>query len=93
MPNSNYDRMKRLITYMDELGHITPKEAETICDKSPAPVRGYLEVLVDTGYVETQGSTNNSVYVVSEKPRKLENINDENHQSSSSNHSIHHPIR
>lgn len=64
LTKNNYDRVKRLIAYLEEFGEITPKEAEGVCDKSSATVRRYLKMLTETGYIESQGSTNNSIYKV-----------------------------
>jgi len=60
----NYVKVEKLIVYLEETGEVTPKEAEKICEKSSATVRRYLKILVETGYVEAQGSTNNSNYKV-----------------------------
>lgn len=47
---------------MEENGQITPKEVENIMKKSAATVRRYLKMLVETGYVDVSGDTNNVVY-------------------------------
>lgn len=47
---------------MEENGQITLKEAENITKKSAATVRRYLKMLVETGYVDVSGDTNNVVY-------------------------------
>ena len=51
--------------FSEEKGEITPKEAEAVSGKSAATVRRYLKILVGTGYVESEGNTNNSVYKIS----------------------------
>lgn len=62
LSKKDYDKVEKLIEYIEKEGEITPKEAENICDKSSATVRRYLKMLVETGYIEAQGSTNNLVY-------------------------------
>lgn len=62
LSKKDYDKVEKLIEYIEKEGEITPKEAENICDKSSATVRRYLKMLGETGYIEAQGSTNNSVY-------------------------------
>ena len=52
---------------MDEHKEITPQKAETIIKKSKSTVYRYLTILVQTGYVEVNGNTNNAVYKVSDK--------------------------
>ena len=50
---------------MEQHGEITPKEAETVTGKSAATVRRYFKMLIDTGYIMTEGNTNNIVYRIS----------------------------
>lgn len=50
--------------HIEKNGQITPREAENISKKTSATVRRYLKMLVETGYVEAQGKTNNSVYKI-----------------------------
>lgn len=40
-----------------------PKDAERVTGKSAATIRRYLGILVDSGAIEPEGSTNNIVYV------------------------------
>ncbi len=54
--------MSEIISFMEENGQITLKEAENITKKSAATVRRYLKMLVETGYVDVSGDTNNVVY-------------------------------
>ena len=61
----DFDKTEKIINFLDEKEKITPKEAEKICGKSAATVRRYLKMLVETGYVEEEGSTNNSIYKIS----------------------------
>ena len=62
MKQSNFDKVKNIILLIEEKGKITPKEAEEVCGKSTATVRRYLKMLVQTGYIEAEGSTNNTIY-------------------------------
>ena len=62
---SDFYKLEKIIKSIEEKGEITPKEAEEVSGKSAATVRRYLKILVGTGYVEAEGSTNNSVYKIS----------------------------
>ena len=62
---SDFYKLEKIIKIIEEKGEITPKEAEEVSGKSAATVRRYLKILVGTGYVEAEGSTNNSVYKIS----------------------------
>ena len=62
LKQSDFDKVKKIILYIEENGKITPKEAEETCGKSSATVRRYLKMLAQTGYIEAEGSTNNTVY-------------------------------
>lgn len=59
---SDYAKTEKIIAFIEEKGHITPKEAQRIVGKSAATVRRYLKLLVETGHVEAIGKTNNIVY-------------------------------
>ena len=62
---SDFSKLEKIIKFIEEKGEITPKEAEAVSGKSAATVRRYLQILVGTGYVESEGNTNNSVYKIS----------------------------
>lgn len=62
---SDFYKLEKIIKIIKEKGEIMPKEAEEVSGKSAATVRRYLKMLVGTGYVEAEGSTNNSVYKIS----------------------------
>ena len=64
LKQSDFDKVKNIILFMEEKGKITPKEAEKICEKSTATVCRYLKLLAQTGYIEAEGSTNNTVYKI-----------------------------
>ncbi|MFI3211816.1 MAG: putative DNA binding domain-containing protein [Eubacteriales bacterium] len=57
-----YEKVKIIIGILQGKGNITPKEAELVCEKSPATTRRYMKMLVETGYVTQEGSTNNILY-------------------------------
>ena len=59
---ADYHKLEKIIQYIEKNGKITPKEAESVSGRSTATVRRYLKMLVGTGYVEAEGSTNNSIY-------------------------------
>ena len=61
---SDFSKLEKIIKFIEEKGEITPKEAEAVSGKSSATVRRYLKILVGTGYVESEGNTNNSVYKI-----------------------------
>lgn len=60
LKKSDFGKVERIIEFIEEKGEITSKEAERISGKSAATVRRYLKMLVETGYVEAEGNTNNS---------------------------------
>lgn len=64
LKKKDFEKVKKILAYIEEKGVIMPKEAENICGKSSATVRRYLKMLVETGYIEAEGSTNNSTYKI-----------------------------
>ena len=67
LKKKDFDKVKTIIAYIEENREITPKEAEDICHKSPATVRRYLKMLVETGWIEAKGNTSNLTYKVCSK--------------------------
>lgn len=63
----NYAKVLPIVKYLDENKEITPQIAESVIKKSKSTTYRYLSMLVETGYVEVNGSTNNAVYKLSEK--------------------------
>lgn len=61
---NNFNKVIRIIEYLQDKGSITPKEAERLCGKSVATRRRYMKMLVETGYLEQEDNTNNIVYKV-----------------------------
>ena len=60
-------KVQPIVKMLEEKGCITPKEAESVCGKSPATVRRYLNLLAGTGFVALEGNTNNTVYKIIKK--------------------------
>lgn len=58
----DYEKVKDILELFQIKGSITPKEAEQKCGKSSATTRRYMKLLVETGYVVQEGSTNNIIY-------------------------------
>lgn len=67
LSKKNYEKILSIAVYLDEHREITPQRAEMIVKKSKSTVYRYLTMLVETGYVEVNGNTNNSVYKVVDK--------------------------
>lgn len=51
-----------IINLLEKHENITPSMAIEVCGKSVATVRRYLRILLDTGYVVSEGSTNKVIY-------------------------------
>lgn len=51
-----------MIEIIDIKGSITPTYAREIYGKSETTIWRYLKILTETGYVVSEGSTNNKVY-------------------------------
>jgi len=66
LSKANYDKVEPIIMYIDKNGQITPREAENICKKSSATVRRYLKLLVETGCIQAEGKTNNTIYKIAD---------------------------
>lgn len=64
LSKKNYEKVLPIIEYIQRKERITPKEAEGIIGKSSATARRYMKILLDTGVIETEGSTNNLVYIL-----------------------------
>lgn len=64
LSKKNYEKILPIAIYLDEHKEITPQKAQTIVKKSKSTVYRYLSMLVETGFVEVDGNTNNTVYKV-----------------------------
>ncbi len=64
LPKKDYDKLVKIIEYIESVGTITPKEVADITGKSTATVRRYMKILTDTGYISACGNTNNVTYVL-----------------------------
>lgn len=64
LTQKDYNKVSTIVSFMEEHGEITPKEAETITGKSAATVRRYFKVPTDKRYIVAEGNTNNIVYSI-----------------------------
>ena len=62
LKEADYRKIVAIAEVIDKCGSITPAEAKEICGKSETTTWRYLNILTDTGYVVSEGSTNNTVY-------------------------------
>lgn len=62
LKEDDYKKVVAIAEVIDMLGSITPAEARKICGKSETTTWRYLNMLTDTGYVVSEGSTNKAVY-------------------------------
>lgn len=62
LKEADFKRLLLLIEYLDEYDSITPAKAKEICGKSDSTTWRYLNMLTATGYVVSEGRTNDSVY-------------------------------
>ncbi len=62
LKEADYRKTISIVEAIDNQGSITPAEAKRICGKSEATTWRYLRILIDTGYVVSEGSTNSTVY-------------------------------
>lgn len=62
LKEADYKKIVSIAEAIDNQGSVTPTEAKKICGKSETTTWRYLNMLTDTGYVVSEGSTNNSVY-------------------------------
>lgn len=67
LTKKNYDKVRPIVKYLEANKEITPQAAESIIKKSKSTTYRYLSMLVETGYVEVSGNTNNAVYKLSKK--------------------------
>ena len=65
LTKKNYEKVLPLLKYLEKNGKITPQVAEMVIKKSKSTTYRYLTMLVETGYVEVSGNTNNAVYQLS----------------------------
>ena len=65
LAQKDYNKVSAIVSFMEEHGEITPKEAEAVTGKSAATVRRYFKMLTGTRYIVAEGSTNNIVYRIS----------------------------
>lgn len=62
LSKKDFEKMFPIINLLEIHENITPSMAIEVCGKSVATVRRYLKILMDTGYVVSEGSTNKVIY-------------------------------
>lgn len=62
LKEADYKKVVSIVEVIDAQGNITPAEAKRICGKSETTTWRYLNMLTDTGYVVSEGNTNNVLY-------------------------------
>lgn len=65
LSKKEFVKVQDIIKYIEENGEITPEIARQISGKSVAATRRYMKLLMNTGYIKSQESTNNLFYIVS----------------------------
>ena len=73
LAQKDYNKVSTIVSFMEEHGEITPKEAETITGKSAAAVRRYFKMLANTRYIVAEGNTNNTEFKERKNGTKREN--------------------
>ncbi len=51
LAQKEYNKVSTIVSFMEEHGEITPKEAEAVTGKSAATVRRYFKILTGTRYI------------------------------------------
>ena len=62
LKEADYKKIFPIAEAIDDYGSITPTDAKKLCGKSGATTWRYLKMLMDTGYVVSEGNTNSTVY-------------------------------
>lgn len=62
LKEADYKKVASIADVIDKKGSITPAEAKAVCGKSVTTTWRYLNILANTGFVISEGNTNNSVY-------------------------------
>lgn len=65
LKEADYKKVLPIIEVIDKYGSITPEDAKDVCKKSATTTWRYLNILTETGYVISEGNTNNSIYKAS----------------------------
>ncbi len=61
LKEADFKKVLQLIDYLD-VNSSTPAKAKEICGKSASTSWRYLNILTGTGYVVSEGNTNESIY-------------------------------
>lgn len=64
LKKSELKNVQPIVEILQSEGKITPNEAIVACGKSATTIRRYFKILQKTGYVISEGSTNNVIYKV-----------------------------
>lgn len=62
LKEADYKKILPIVEAIDYQGSVTPAEAKKLCGKSDVTTWRYLNMLVKTGYVISEGNTNCTVY-------------------------------
>ena len=62
LKQSDYDRLKPVISKLAEVEEISVQEVMELTGKSRTTAWRYMQILVKCGVVEATGSTNNATY-------------------------------
>ena len=62
LKEADYKKVLPIAELIDTQGSVTPSEAKSACGKSDTTTWRYLGLLVDTGFVISDGKTNNKIY-------------------------------
>ena len=62
LKEADYKKLLPIVEAIDHRGGVTPAEAKKLCGKSETTTWRYLNILVKTGYVISEGNTNCTVY-------------------------------
>lgn len=62
LKEADFKKVVSIAEAIDKKGSITPAEAKRICGKSETTTWRYLNLLTETGYVVSEGSTSNTIY-------------------------------
>ena len=62
LKQSDYDRLKPVISKLAEVEEISVQEVMELTGKSRTTAWRYMQILVECGVVELTGNTNNAIY-------------------------------
>ena len=62
LKEADYKKIFSIAEVIDDQRSVTPAEAKKLCGKSETTTWRYLNILMDTGYVVSEGNTDSIVY-------------------------------